>query len=88
MSTRITHAMNSPQPGEPSHRPLYPAIYMLVGRGWSDVEIAAQLQLGVQAVAKCVQHMMDHAKMRDRLELIREASSVTAPATSVACPPR
>jgi DNA-binding NarL/FixJ family response regulator len=54
-------------------------IYGAVGRGFSDHEIAKELDITEERVHGCVSWMLKSLNMSDRLDLVRHASNTRCP---------
>jgi DNA-binding NarL/FixJ family response regulator len=59
-------------------------IYRLVGKGFSDREIAGQLRLSELVVTNCIAWMLHSFKVTDRGKLVADAFSAAQPSTSEA----
>jgi DNA-binding NarL/FixJ family response regulator len=57
-------------------------IYRLVGKGFSDREIAGQLRLSEPVVTNCIAWMLHSLKIADRAKLVADALSAARPSTS------
>ena len=57
-------------------------IYRLVGKGFSDREIAGQLRLSEPMVTNCIAWMLHSLKIGDRAKLVGDAFSAAHASTS------
>ena len=57
-------------------------IYRLVGKGFSDREIAGQLRLSEPVVTNCIAWMLHSLKIGDRAKLVGDAFSAAHASTS------